>query len=666
MPKWTIALIVAATAVAGCKGKDEDKRPPKPKPKPPVQALDGGAQRPVDKPPVTRRVFTSALKNDADFVAYSKQIGAERFTKFVIDVKTDRIYFFDSKVYAVHRDFVFAQLYKTKMTLAMEKKFRRNYNRKKPSFVLGYLVHHLGPDIWTMAFWSGDLIETEQIQSTYAKVKKSFFLADRLQYRPDSHYQEHHAKKLKGVKIITNNKIYKGAAYQMFNKGTAVGVLRVVKAGVKYEDLTFKQTDVVVLPEVLPDITPVSGIISDTFSTPLSHVSLRARAWAIPNVGLKKATTTYKALHGKTVYFEAGPVKHTLRLATTAEIDAWKKRRAAAKRVVVPKADLSVRDLRRLVKLRAKDVVSYGAKTANLGEVARANIKNVIVPAGFGIPIFYYDQHMKANGLGARVTALLADKKFTSDGKYRKQKLRELRAAIAKAPMDAAFRKAVVAETTKLSAGKGVFVRSSTNAEDLPGFNGAGLYDTVPNVKGDDKLVAAIKQVWASVWNLRAYAERQFFGIDHTKVYGAVLVQIAVNPTAAGVLITPPPKATGLGLVYVINAKWGLGMRVVAGKKSPEIVHYNHYNKALRIMSRSDETTQLVFDKVGGIKEVPIANAGKPVLSDPLARKLGGAAAKVVELFPKDKALDIEWLFEKEQLFIVQARPYVGAPLTVR
>ena len=45
-----------------------------------------------------------------------------------------------------------------------------------------------------------------------------------------------------------------------------------------------------------------------------------------------------------------------------------------------------------------------------------------------------------------------------------------------------------------------MFVRSSTNSEDLPGFNGAGLYDTLPNVVGKKAIGEALKGVWASVW----------------------------------------------------------------------------------------------------------------------------------------------------------------------
>ena len=57
--------------------------------------------------------------------------------------------------------------------------------------------------------------------------------------------------------------------------------------------MTFERTDIALLQESYPDITPVAGILSTTFSTPLSHVNLRATAWDIPNAGYKKARTEF-------------------------------------------------------------------------------------------------------------------------------------------------------------------------------------------------------------------------------------------------------------------------------------------------------------------------------------------------------------------------------------
>ncbi|HEV8322555.1 MAG TPA: PEP/pyruvate-binding domain-containing protein [Myxococcota bacterium] len=675
-----VGLAIAVVAVVWACGSGADtgkvKVKVKDKAKPPATAAGAaasaedmlleGTAAPVPavagkKKPTAMKVYTSAIKNDDEFMAYSRELGGERFTKFVIDLKTDAIYYFDVNVYRIHTEFIFAEFYKKPITMDGLREFNKNYTSVKPQWLMCYLVHHLGPDLWTMAFWEGDEITAEYVKHAYKRMKETFYLADKVKFRPDSTMHEKIAAALpKDIPVITNDKIYKEAEYQAFNVGKAVGVLRIVPEGVAPEELTFKPEEIVILPESLPDITPVAGILSETFSTPLAHVSLRARAWGIPNVGLKKAREKYKALAGKVVYFEATAKGHVLREATPAEVKAWKESRDVAKAVIIPKADLAARDLRPLTKMRAVDVVAYGAKGANLGEIVHAGLSGFEVPAGFGIPIYYYDQHMKNSGLDKKVTALLADKKFRDDAAYRKTELEKLRAAIAKAPLDPDFCKTLTKAVHDMAADKGVFVRSSTNAEDLPGFNGAGLYDTVPNVKGDAALYDAVRSVWASVWNLRAYEEREFFKIDHTRVYGAILVQIGIDATAAGVLITTHPYDPSEKTTYTINAKSGLGMRVVEGKKVPESLLFDYSNLGIKVLSRSDEDTMLVFDeKSGGLKEVPNPLKGKPVLSDERAYVLVEAARSIVEVFPKDRPLDIEWVFKGDDLFIVQARPYV-------
>ena len=377
------------------------------------------------------------------------------------------------------------------------------------------------------------------------------------------------------VPVLTHDALYKASDYAAFNTGAAVGVLRIVPKGVPLERLTFERDQIVILRDVLPDITPVAGIVSEKFSTPLAHVNLRARAWGIPNVGLKGAAKKYRALNGKTVRFEATSAGAEVRLATADEVTDFEKAREAARTVVIPPAELAVKDLRPLAGIRTSEASAFGAKTANLGHIAGAKLDGFTVPDGFGVPIHYYDGHMKRHGLDKEVERLLADKKFRRNAAYRKRALEALREKIRTAPLEPAFVKVLHAAVVKLvgSEKRGVFVRSSTNAEDLPGFNGAGLYDTVPNVVGEKAIHDAVRTVWASVWNLRAYEEREHFGIDHRRVYGGVLIQVGVDATAAGVLVTAHPANPASKVAFTINAKSGLGLRVVEGKKVPEAVH---------------------------------------------------------------------------------------------
>jgi phosphoenolpyruvate synthase/pyruvate phosphate dikinase len=424
------------------------------------------------------------------------------------------------------------------------------------------------------------------------------------------------------------------------------------------EKLSFGRDEIVILQESYPDLSPVAGVISTTFSTPLSHVNLRAKAWGIPNAGVVDAATRYAALHRKPVVLEVRADAYTLRAADAAEVAAWKASRQAARQVRVPPADLAATALQPLTALARADARVYGAKAANLGEIARARLRGVKVPAGFAVPFSAYAAHMKRHGLDAQLERLLADPRFAADARHRKESLAALRAKIVAAELDPDLLDAVQARIDGELGGAGVFVRSSTNAEDLEGFNGAGLYDTVPNVKGREAVAAAIKQVWASLWSSLAVEERSFFGIDQRAVYAGALVQVGVNASAAGVLVTRNLFDPEDDHSFTINAKRGLGMKVVAGTTVPEQVVYDVKYPGARIVSRSDDPTMLVFDEAGGVKEVPSTDRSV-ILTEARARALARAVVRFQPLFP-GLPLDVEWVLEGETLWIVQARPFVS------
>ncbi|HEX4417014.1 MAG TPA: PEP/pyruvate-binding domain-containing protein [Kofleriaceae bacterium] len=606
-----------------------------------------------------RRLWTPRLATEDEFLAYSKELGGERFAKFVIDLKSDAVYYFDVDVYKVHKDFIFQELYKKPRTRAANRIFDQNYGSQKTDFMMCYLIHHLNQDAWTFAFWDGDLATADHVRHAYRRMKQTFYNGDKVKFRPDSNYQEGVARTLKDVPVVFNDQLYQAQTFQSFNNGSAVGTLRFVPPDVPESELTFDPAEIVVIRTPLSDITPVAGIISETFSTPLAHVSLRAKGWGIPNIGLKQARDKLAALDGKQVYFEARDADYVVRLATAAEIAEFAARKATTHRVVLPIADLSVTAMATLEQMRGKDVVAYGTKASALGEIVAAKLTGFDVPPGFGVPFAYYAAHLKAHGIDAQIARLLAAP--PKDPAARKQQLEALRKAIVSAAPSDELRAKVeqaLGELTHHDPSIGVFVRSSTNAEDLATFSGAGLYDTLPNVKGSDAVVAAILQVWASVWNFAAFENRARYAIDHARVYGGVLVQIGVNGTAAGVLVTVHPTDPTDELNYTVNAKSGLGIRVVDGKKVPESLLVSWYNHGIRVLSRSAEDTKLVFDDTGGVHEVANPDAGKPVLTNRMAIVLADTARQLTHVFKSNK-LDIEWVFAGDRLNIVQSRPYV-------
>ena len=539
--------------------------------------------------------------------------------------------------------------------------YNQNYNVQKPNFILGYLTHYVGLNEWTFSFWEGDAITPKDIAKTAQLLKQNFTIAS-LKFRPDSSKQELVAKQLKRYKIpvIYNKAIYQNAPFQAFNVGAAVGRLKLVPKRKKLQNMQFATSDIVILQEAYVDISPVAGIITTHSSTPLAHVNLRANAWGIPNANLKTAAQDYAKWDKTWVRLSVTEQSLEMRPATASEQAEAEKSAAAVRHVDLPQADIHYQNLDTLNKITLENVLKFGAKTAHLGEIIQAGLP---VPNGFGVPFYYYQQHMQANGLDAAVKVMLVDMRFEKDANWRKQALADLQAKIKAAPIDMVAFSNIQQQWKTALKGAPVFVRSSTNAEDLAGFNGAGLYDTVPNVRDSAALEAAIKQVWASLWNERAVNERTFFGIAQSQVYAAVLVQTGVNATAAGVLLTTDiwghqPR------MFTIDAKWGLGMRVVEGVKMAEQILYDTSNDGTRIISRSDEETMLVFDAKGGVTERKIPKAAV-IMTEARAKKLGALAQKVETLFPQYTVLDIEWVLQKdnagfESFYLVQARPYVG------
>src|SRR4029078_10877440 len=198
------------------------------------------------------------------------------------------------------------------------------------------------------------------------------------------------------------------------------------------------------------------------------------------------------------------------------------------------------------------------------------------------------------------------DQKLIHDPAYRRQRLVELRQKIEGAEFDPELRRKVLEKVASEYAGRGLCVRSSSNAEDLPNFSGAGLYTTVPNVRGEQQLIDAIKKVWASLWTFEAYEARERASVDPSKIFMAVLLQEGINSESSGVMIsTDPFDNDNRGVIY-ISAKRGLGIKVVEGQRIAEQILFRPRTNAVQVLTRSAEDSLLTFDENGGVKEVPI------------------------------------------------------------
>src|SRR4029434_3929564 len=184
-------------------------------------------------------------------------------------------------------------------------------------------------------------------------------------------------------------------------------------------------------------------------------------------------------------------------------------------------------------------------------------------------------------------------------------------------------------------------------------YSAAGLYTTVPNVRGEQPLIDAIRKVWASLWNFEAYEARERANVDHSKIYMAVLIQEGINSESSGVMSTTDPfDSENRGAIY-ISAKRGLGIKVVEGKRVAEQIIFRPRTNAIQVLTRSAEDSLLTFDENGGVKEGPISG-DRNVLTDDVIRRLVRAATAIKRVFGS-RDQDIEWGYMKGQIYIVQA-----------
>ncbi len=306
-------------------------------------------------------------------------------------------------------------------------------------------------------------------------------------------------------------------------------------------------------------------------------------------------------------------------------------------------------DQRRLVipltDIRAADLPIAGGKGANLGELLHAGFP---VPDGFVVTTAAYAALLAETGLGTTlaelVTAPAADGRSGAgsapDGSA-------IRSAFAAAPMPAAVR-AEIFDAYRASGGGAVAVRSSATAEDLPGAAFAGQQDTYLDIVGEDAVLEAVRNCWASLWTDRAIAYRQREGIDPGDVAIAVVVQTMVPADVAGVLFTADP-VSGRRDQMVVDASPGLGEAVVSGMVTPD-----HYVVAQdgRVLQRVPGASQ----NAGGDSAM---RAGF-VLSDPQLSELAAVGKRAADHFGTPQ--DLEWAFAGGSLHVLQARPMTALP----
>lgn len=613
-----------------------------------MKRIDPAARSaPAHRSPLTGRPYLEKIGNRDDFGGLARVYNPGTpfeipHLLFVIDREDkNRIYYVATPRFELHENFVRRQQLLPRMTEATLNAQYRDPHRR---FLFGTLSWQRDIPAYTYEFWEGDPITPDLLKLADATLRASFY--DAIQFKTNSTLHEAVARQ-SGIAFLTQEALLREQTFLPLNTGKAQGRLRIVTSVEHTPDLA--PDDIVVLGEVPVALPPVAGIVTERPSTLLSHVNLLAKGWRIPNAYVRDAMTAMRPYDGQWV--ELLVSDNDYRIRTVARSPAGAPRPVKP----IPAPDLSVRTLSPLSALTS-DSRHCGAKAAHLGALKSAHMPTLSVPDGFCIPFAQFREFTRQHHFPERLAALEQRADFVADSTVRREELAKLRADIIDTPVAPALAASWTDRWRSQLRGQGVFVRSSSNSEDLPDFSGAGLYTTVPNVTQADKLAQAVKTVWASVYNFEAYEARRAAGFAQDSVVMAVLVQHAIASDISGVMITRDPFDAARPYVTYLSAKRGLGIKVVEGKRVAEQVMYSSWSKAVQVLSRSAEDTQLIADAAGGVREVPLTGS-RSVLNDAIVVRLA-AAGKHIKQRLGGVDQDIEWAVRDNEIVILQARPY--------
>ena len=316
--------------------------------------------------------------------------------------------------------------------------------------------------------------------------------------------------------------------------------------------------------------------------------------------------------------------------------------------------------LRRFEDLSKQDVDYAGGKGANLGEMTAAGLP---VPPGFVVGASSYALFCDVGGLRDRIEERLSSVDV-DDTAALDLATKEVRRMVEAEPVPDDVASEIRAAYLELAGDRDnppVAVRSSATAEDTEAASFAGMNETFLNVRGPDEVVEAVRRCWSSLFGARTVFYRAKQGFGQADMDIAVVVQIQILSTRAGVMFTIDP-ASGDRDRLVIEGSLGLGESVVSGQVSPD--RYVIDKSDLHILKRDVKRKELVIEPLpdGGTRtrELSGDESTQPVLTDDEVRRVAELGIRDEKHYGTPQ--DTEWAFDEEGIaWMLQSRPVTAS-----
>lgn len=640
------------------------------------------------------------------FRTLSGVLAGHPYLKIVVDRSEDTWHLLDTRVHPFHVDYIATRVLgmgPDELDADLDAFNASVYMAPDRRFLLGVLSLHSDED--TEGSERPFLVlETTEADTMHAALLEEFYHYVRarvdgrlpLLLKPANHGQEHELASVGEARVprILSQELFGNRTRTCLNPGVAEGRLRYFRHPAEYRSAApqLGWADIVAMACLPDDVPRVAGFVNTEPTTPLSHTNVLASGWGIPNAIVRDldALVRRDGLDGAWVRYRVSEDAVTLERLSQApalERPVWHQQRI---RMDTPLLDDT--PIMALHRLRRSDRDSYGTKAANLGELhhvldsrtadltafyarprpprpdllahlaqrlgepqaalerlraaaAERVAATVRAPEGVALPfrlhhLFLTSSPALQQGVGKLKMALELEALDVIDSLCL-----DLQRLMHSTPVPDEVARAVIgAVPGPPHDGRRLVVRSSSNAEDLPGFSAAGIYDSVTTVRGPEQLLDAVRQVWTSLLSPRSVRLRHEAGIVLDDTYMGVIIQQYVPAGLGGVLVTCNPTRRGDFRNVYVNCAAGSPERVVDGSALPHQYLYNTVE--------------------GGGRTVDVGSSGEDLPPD--TRASLGELALVGRLLQShfsaddpDDALDIEWLMTEEGAFhLVQVRPY--------
>jgi len=584
----------------------------------------------------------------------SEKYGQVSAVKIVYDLRSKKLYFINGNTYKYHFDFCKTIGAVDDLVVFNELNYS---NTDKRRFLLANINYFKALNKYVLELAPADLMPISDILKLYRMVNENTYIGNNLYFllnNPRLQNENFNGK----IPIIQPSAIYENLKYQAISKNKTTGILRFI-TNLESEKALIKPTDIVVLNETPLYLPEVAGIIVTEFQTPLSHLTILGQNRRIPISAYKNAFADKNLLRfqDKKISYEVRA--DTFFISSVKEIISKNKRNNTIKL----KYDLTVKKLIDVADLNTKSYQYVGNKAANFGILYKLSKgSNFKTPeSAFAIPFYYYQQHIENSKASALIEKLLVQDLENLNKESLAAQLKAIQKEISSQKLNTELLKLV--ETKILSQGKYTKMRfrSSTNAEDAKGFSGAGLYTSKSGVLGDSiqTIEKAIKKVWASLWSFQAFAERQYFGMNHRNVFMGVLVHRSFpNEAVNGVAITKNLyRLDNYG--FVVNAQLGNANVVKPGENEISEQFICYPNNIASIYSHT--TVDIIT--------LSNLNEGNMLMTEKEIQNLANQLEKIKMYFYRKSfssidylkfGLDIEFKIEKgtRDLYLKQVRLY--------